>query len=176
MNKHPDTETSRVLAQIEAFEARWHYDSAYMKHMLRAHPEAFSVFQAVLPMVEFRRSTTAEVSHVVKLAAFQMLDCGPCLQLAIDRARADGIPPARIQAVLEEPSSLPEDLADIRTFVRSLFGEASISPEQRGRLRLQWGEEVMVEIALLIAAAGVFPMIKKVLGYFESARTMRIQV
>lgn len=171
-----DKASSGALRQIEAFENQWNYDSAYMKHMLAVHPEAFRLFQAVIPMAGFRRQTPKEAFHVAKLTAFQVVDCGTCLQLAVRVAKSDGIDSELIEAVLFHPERLSGDLAEIRDFVRALGEDGPKMAAMRERLQARLGEPALVEIGLCVAAAGVFPMLKKVLGYFESARQMNIEI
>lgn len=176
MNTQAQETRDAAVAQIEAFEAQWQYDSSYMKHMLAEHPQAFALFQAMIPMAGFRRKAAKELYHVAKLSAFQVVDCGSCLQLAVRTARSDGLSPELIRAVLQEPDQLPEELAQVRRFVWALDEEEPPPAAQREALRERIGEQAMIEISLVVAAAGVFPKIKKVLGYFESAREMPIEI
>lgn len=80
-----------LLSEIEAFEAATRYDATYMKEMLEHAPEALLVFNGFLPMANHRLHAPLDVYQVAKLAAFRHCDCGPCFQLALDKAKAEGL-------------------------------------------------------------------------------------
>ena len=92
-------------------------------------------------------------------------------------ARKDSVPLDVIRAVVSNrPQDLAAELADVYRFT-SAVAEASTQEEAlRQRIREWYGEEGLVELALGIAAARVFPVTKRALGYATSCALVEVQV
>jgi hypothetical protein len=144
-----------------------------MEHMLAENPEAFSLFNAFAPMASHRKHAPLEAYHVARIAAFQQYDCGACLQLAIRKAREEGVPAEVVRQTLAGGAGLAEPLARVRRMVGAMASKSTETEELRDVIRADYGEPAWVEIAVCIAAVAVFPMIKKALGYFQSCEMVK---
>ncbi len=164
------------MRELESFEKRHHYDTAYMRHMLEENPEAYAVFSHFIPMASHRKHAPLEAFCVARIAAFQQHDCGACLQLAIRKAREEGVSVELIRRTLDGGAGLPEPLARVRRMVGAMADNAPEMDALREQIRADFGEPAWIEMAACIAAAAVFPTIKKALGYFQSCALARIEV
>ncbi len=174
MTQQLDIQTK--LSEIQGFESAYQYDTTYMKEMLAASPAAYEVFERFLPMASFRQHANPEVYFTAKLTAFRMVDCGPCLQLAVRMAREGGLDSERIRNVLDASKALSPELEMVRTFVRAILtGEADPNP-LRSEIEKAYGLETVVEIALVAASAQVFPVVKRAMGHYQSCATVAIEV
>lgn len=164
-----------AMREIEAFETRYGYDATYMKEMLEAAPEAYRVFGGFLPMAQFRSEANPEVYFTAGLTAFREVDCGPCLQLAVRKAREAGVDAALIREILGG-ESLPDPLETVRQFARSILRGTLDCEDLRAQLVKRLGAAAVVELALAVASAQVFPVVKRAMGHYRSCSTTPLEV
>lgn len=114
--------------------------------------------------------------HVARIVASRREDCGTCLQIEVDRALKARVEPGVVREVLAgRPEGLPADLSDAYRFAESVVAATWDEGEFRERIRARHGEEGLVELALAIAAARSFPVIKRALGRAVSCRNVEIR-
>ena len=166
-----------VRWRIRAGEKKLGVSLDYLREMYAAAPDAFHQFVKVTPLANYRKKLPAAPFHVARLVATRDEDCGPCVQIAVNQAKADGIEVAVIQAVLDRRiADLPESLADVYHFAESVVTAAGDDDQYRERLLKVFGEEALVELAMAIAFARVFPIVKRALGHAKSCSVVTIQV
>jgi hypothetical protein len=161
-----------IREQLESYSAKYSYDVSYMLHMLEHHPEALQLFQGVIPLASCRNATPLDVFMVAKLVGFQQSDCGACLQLSIRQALEAGVSREIVEGAVKGQPALPPHLQEVKRFVQSLDEYDAETDKLREVLRGKYGEEVLIEIALVVTAAQLFPRTKRVLGYFGSCQRM----
>ena len=76
----------------------------------------------------------------------------------------------------ETPDALPEDLADVYHFTAAVVRATGDEESLRQRIRYRYGEDGLVELALAIASARVFPITKRALGYAKSCALVQVEV
>jgi alkylhydroperoxidase family enzyme len=172
-----------VARQIEKQEQRLGASMEYVKHIAHVAPSAFLKFMRFMPLAAHRKRLPVEAFAVAKIIATQSEDCGTCVQIAVNMARQDNVSVEIIRATVQNrPQDLPVTLQDIYHFAQATAQTSSSesTPDEvnqlRERLRGQWGEEALVEIALAIASAKVFPTTKRVLGYAQSCSLVQIEM
>lgn len=160
----------KIRAELLQYAERNQYDVSYMLHMLYEHPEALKLFQQVIPLAHCRRFAPLDVFAVAKLTGFQVADCGACLQLSIRLMLEAGVDRAIVEGAVTGEPALPEDLAKVQRFVQSLDRYDAETDALRDELREAYGEAALIDIGMVVTAAQMFPRMKRVLGYFDSAR------
>lgn len=149
----------------------------YMRQILRASRRAFFAFAKFVPLSRYRHVLPPEPAHVARLVATRDEDCGPCVQIAVNLARKDGLSPDVIAAVLERrPEDLPGPLADVYRFTEAVVEATGQDESYRDRLRARYGDEGLVELAFAMATCRVFPITKRALGYATSCAQVEIRV
>lgn len=149
----------------------------YVRHILRTSLTAFFKFALFTPLAQHRQKLPPTPYRIARLVAVQDEDCGTCVQIEVNLARQDGIPADVIRAVLaNRPEALPPELADVLRFAKAVVEASGGEEELRQRLRERYGEEGLVEMALGIAAARVFPVTKRALGYAKSCALVEVKV
>ena len=99
------------------------------------------------------------------------------MQIEVNLARKDGVPDNVIRAVLDNrPEDLPPELAEVYGFTKAVVEASGEEEELRERIRQRYGEEGLVELALGMAAARVFPVTKRALGFATSCARVEIKV
>ena len=149
----------------------------YLRHVARTSLPAFFKFALFTPLAAHRRALCADAYYVARLVATQHEDCGTCVQIEVNLARRDGVAPAILRAAVKRrPDDLPAPLADVYRFAQAVVEANGAEGEWRERVRGHYGEEALVEMALGIAAARVFPTMKRALGYATSCALVDVEV
>lgn len=164
--------------QLAAFERRWHYPMDYARTLLRASRRGFWRFAQVMPLAAWRDGVPLAAWHAAKLVAVRAEDCGPCTQLVVDMARADGVPDALLRAVLQDDpahlQALDTDTAMAAHFARCWAANSPGLADAREALRQRFGERGLASLALAMSGARLFPLIKSALGHGQACQ--RVQV
>lgn len=131
---------------------------------------------AFQPLASHRREAPADAWHLARLAATRVQDCGTCVQIVVNQARADGVESRVLRAALDGDEGALTD--GQRLAVR--FGEAVTSREEAraaGDAVADWfGEAVRVELALAVATSQVFPILKRGLGQDLACALVQVEV
>jgi alkylhydroperoxidase family enzyme len=166
-----------IARRLEAEERRAGVPLDYIRFILRTSFASFIKYALFIPMSRHRRKLPADAFHVARLVATRSEDCGTCVQIVVNLARQDGLPPALIQAVLAGGTeAMPDDLADVYRFTLAVLQASYDEGELRERLRTRYGEEALIELAFAIATVRVFPITKRALGYAVSCSKVELTI
>lgn len=174
--EQPADQKTAALQHIEAFESRYDYDCTYMKSMLEHAPEALEVFNGFTPMAAHRKHAPLELYFAAKLTAYRYVDCGPCLQLAVRFAQEAGISNELIEALVFDKGDLTERLAKTQAFTRACLSNSPDCESLRSELSWELGTPTMIELSLVIAAAQIFPVVKRATGHYKSCSLVTVEV
>ena len=148
----------------------------YLRTVADTSTAAFVKFGAAAPLFGHRQHAPAAAWHLARLAATRVQDCGTCVQIVVNQARADGVPAAALRAALDgRAGELGEDE---RLALR--YGEAVAARDGAGgaaeAVRERFGEAVRVELALAVATAQLFPILKRGLGQDVACALVDVEV
>jgi alkylhydroperoxidase family enzyme len=148
----------------------------YLRHILHTSLPAFLKFSLFLPLARHRHTLPPEPYHIARLVATQEADCGTCVQAEVHLARQAGVAPAVLEAVIQHRvEELEPEIAHIYRFTRAVVAATGEEEDLRPVLQAHYGDAGMVELALGIAAARVYPTTKRALGYATSCAQVKIQ-
>jgi len=166
-----------LLRRLDTEERALGVSVDYLRHILRYSLPAFLKFSLFLPLARHRRALPPAPYHIARLVATQEADCGTCVQAEVNLARRAGIGTAVLEAVIQHRvEDLEPDMADIYRFTRAVVAATGDAETLRPQLRERYGEAGMVDLALGIAAARVYPTTKRALGYATSCTLVKVQV
>jgi alkylhydroperoxidase family enzyme len=167
-----------ILKRLDAEERKLGGVSIdYLRHIARTSLPSFFKFALFTPLASHRRCLPPDAYHVARLVATQHEDCGTCVQIEVNLARRAGVSTDVLRAtVRQQPEELPGALADTYRFAQAVVEAEGAEIEWRERVREHYGEESLVEMALAIAAARVFPTTKRALGYATSCALVQVDV
>ena len=137
----------------------------YLRHLANTSLPAFVKFGLFTPLAQHRTHLPPAPYHLARIAATRHEDCGTCVQIEVTTALKQGVETALVRAAAEgRTDDLPADLAGVVRFAEAVVTQTD-DPYLREAARARWGDEGLVELALGIAAARVFPTTKRALGY-----------
>ena len=159
------------------YEKQWGVSLEYCRFIVRVSLRAAFKFAKFLAVDEYRRVLPPGPCSVARIVAVRHEDCGTCVQIAVNQAKKAGVPLEQLRAVLNgKPDGLPEELRDVYRFAEAVVTRRGEADALRERMRLRYGDEGLVELALAIASCRTFPVTKRVLGYAVSCSDVAVHV
>lgn len=157
---------SILKRQIDGFERAWSYDASYMRDLLAASVPSFLRFSLVTGLPD-RRAAPAAALATAGIVGTLAEDCGPCTQISTDMARASGVAPKVLRAILAgDLDGMGQDAALAYQFARaSLARDLEAADPLRDEIVRRWGQKGLVAIALSLTAARMYPTLKYALGH-----------
>jgi AhpD family alkylhydroperoxidase len=137
----------------------------YAYHLRDVAPSRLWRFSAIKIVEGPRKFVPVGPYHAAGMAAAMNEDCGPCVQIHVNLALKDKVPPEVLRALaLRRIDKVPEDVA-----LAFRYGEAIsqgvMADEMRDQIRAKWGEQGLIELAFAIATARFYPAVKRGMGY-----------
>lgn len=147
----------------------------YLRHVVDVSPSAFIRFASIMPFANSRKTLPKEAWYVAQIVALQHEDCGPCLQIAVNLARQQGVAPELLRSVLAgKCENLQQDLSAVYAFAKSVVS-GNEDAALRDELRDRYGDRGLIELAYAIASARIPPTVKRVLGYAKSCSAVEVR-
>ena len=155
-----------IAGQIDKMERLWGYDASYLRLVLRVNPMSALKFGMVSQMAD-GKAAPAEVIAAAKIVGTLAEDCGPCTQIVVDMAAAEGVAPQVLRAILAGNTAEMGEVAALGwRFARASLARdlASVDP-LRDEVVRRWGQAGLVAVSLSLTAARMYPTLKYALGY-----------
>jgi alkylhydroperoxidase family enzyme len=163
--------TSALTAGIEKFVG---IKLPYLRHIGATSPRLFYRFLKIFSFANCAKKASKEAIHTAAMVATRAEDCGECVQIGVNIAKRDGLSPELLRALVDgERNALPPHLQRVFDFAKACLTPEGPSEESRQALRRELGEAAVIELAMTIAAARVFPLVKRALGYSVSCSLHR---
>ncbi|MEO8706768.1 MAG: hypothetical protein ABI867_42470 [Kofleriaceae bacterium] len=159
-----------VRNRLAAFEKKFDYDMSYVRHLLATDARAFFAFAKVMKLGEYRRDIPKDVYWAAKLTGTITEDCGPCTQLLVTMALADGVDPAVIRSVFTADAAMPEAVKLGVDFAAATLAHDPAADELRDRIVKRWGERALISLAFAIVSSRIYPTLKYALGHGKACR------
>lgn len=151
---------------LDGFEKTFNYDASYMRHVLRVNPMSLVKF-AFGTRASDVKAAPAEALIAAGLVGTLAEDCGPCVQVGVDIATANGVDPKVLRAILAgDEAAMGETAALGYSFAKaSLARDMEACDPLRDEIVRRWGDKALVAISLSLVASRMYPTLKYALGY-----------
>lgn len=160
---------------LDKFEKTFGYDASYMRHVLRVNP--FSLFKFSLgTQAADHRAAPPEALVAAGLYGTLTEDCGPCVQVGVDIATANGVDPKVLRAIVAGDLEAMGETASLGyRFARaSLARDLEACDPLRDEIVRRWGDKALVAISLGIVASRMYPTLKYALGYGKTCSRVNV--
>jgi HrpA-like RNA helicase len=166
---------SLLAAPIRAFERRYDYDMSYARELLEIDTAAFLKFGRVTALSQYCRDLPIDAAFAAKLVGTLHEDCGPCTQLVVTMAEAQGVAPTTLKAILQrQPDALPADAQLGYRFAEAVLMRHPDADTLRQAVVARWGRRALVSLAFGLLSARLYPTLKYALGHAHTC--VRVQV
>ncbi len=150
---------------IDAAERDLGAPLGYLRRIADVSLSAFVKVGLFAPLAHHRKALPPAPYHLARIAATRLEDCGTCVQIEVNSALEAGVEKAWVRSAAEgRADGLPAELAEVVRFAEAVARQVD-DPALREALRARWGDAGLVELALGVATARVFPATKRALGY-----------
>ncbi len=165
-----------IKRQVEAFGRRWDYDTSYMSEIVdEAGAGAAMPLHGLGKLASYRKNVSPDAYAGATLTASKAADCGPCLQLGVKMAEAQGVKAQTIRAILERDYSKcsKETLLGIELALGTIARDGS-GEEARAEILRRWGRAGLVSLAYGIVAAQAYSTFKYAIGHGHACVRVRV--
>ena len=144
------------------------------RYLLDKSMSSFLAFSTVQTWVDRHPHVPNGVYYAAKIAAYREEDCGTCLQIAVNLARAAGVPSDLVRAAANgRVEALPAHMQEAYRF-GGMQANREDDDELRERFRARYGDEGLIELGMGIASARMFPAFKRTLGFAKSCAMVKV--
>jgi hypothetical protein len=160
---------------LDKFEKAFNYDASYMRHVLRVSPASMFKFSLGSQAAD-RKAAPMEALFAAGLVGTLSEDCGPCVQVGVDIATAQGMDAAIMRAVIAGDLEAMGETASLgyRFAQASLARDMEACDPLRDEIVRRWGDAGLVAISLMLMQSRMYPTLKYALGYGKACS--RVQV
>lgn len=160
---------------LDGFEKTFGYDASYMRHVLSVNPWSMLKF-ALGTQAPDRNAAPAEALVAAGLYGTLTEDCGPCVQVGVDIATANGVDPKVLRAIIAgDEEAMGETAALGYRFARaSLARDMEACDPLRDEILRRWGDKALVAISLGMVASRMYPTLKYALGYGKACSRVKV--
>lgn len=164
-----------LASKLKGFGAQFDYDTAYMTDILQEDLGGFIKFALFQQMGTHRRQVPLEPWYAAKLRTIIAEDCGPCTQLVVNMAIAEGVAKETVHAIVcRELSRLDAGTSLAVRFTEACLAHAPQANDLRDEVVGRWGHRGLVTLAFAISSTRVYPTLKYVLGHGQACERVRI--
>lgn len=148
----------------------------YLRDVAAHAPRMFRLLGRISALGQGIRPSQLHATHLAGLGAAMHDDCGTCVQIHINLARADGVAEDVLRrAVAGQAETLPAPLADSFRFGAAVAANDDAMHDLRDRLEQSLGKRAVIEMAMGIAFARFYPTVKRALGHARSCAVLRFE-
>lgn len=170
---------SLVEAQIVKTEKRLGVKLDYMRLVAKVAPHMLMRLGRISELAGDRGliHTPRAAAHLAMIGATQIEDCGECLQIHVNLARAERVPLELLRAALANaPDAMPEEIAAAYSFGRAVASHDPAAEDWRVKIEKMLGGKAAVELAYMVALAHFYPAFKRGLGVAQACAAVRIDL
>ena len=157
-----------VERALQRAEKRFGVSFDYAREMHRISPRATWQMLKLQKIGGYREACPPAAWHAAHIAAALTEDCGPCVQMAVTLAREDGVAAETLRALIDRRlDAIETGTADAFLFGEAVARSAATADDLRARLQARYGEKAIVDLAIGIAIARVWPALKRAMGHAQ---------
>jgi hypothetical protein len=147
----------------------------YAHAMLDTSWRAFTHYVLTGAAAAHRGRVPLDAWYATKIVAARVEDCGPCVQLVMNMAEADGVSAAVRHAVWDrDAAAMSEDVRLAWRYAEAAVSRAPDIGEWCEAIERRWGRKGLTSLALSMTSSRTFPALKYALGHGQACRAVRI--
>jgi len=160
---------------LDKFEKTFNYDASYMRHVLGVNPWSLLKFSLGTQALD-HKAAPPELLVAAGLYGTLQEDCGPCVQVGVDIATANGVDPKVLRAIIAgDEAAMGETAALGYRFARaSLARDMQACDPLRDEIVRRWGDKALVAVSLGMVASRMYPTLKYALGYGKACSRVKV--
>ena len=162
-----------IRLAVRKFEKKYNYDASYL-HDINDHSARASAGALLLNGLSDYVGPNAEIWAGAALHSTRSTDCGPCIQLAIDRALEHEVCPIRLEAVLAGNWEKAATVGTGYLFSVALHSNDKELSHMRTQIVNKFGTQALIAASYASLSFQIYPKLKQALGYDTTCQTLMI--
>lgn len=164
-----------LIRWLDKFETTFNYDASYMRHVLRVNTASMFKFSLGSQAAD-RKAAPMEALFAAGLVGTLSEDCGPCVQVGVDIATAQGMDPAVMRGVIAGDLTGMGETASLayRFAQASLARDMEACDPLRDEIVRRWGDAGLVAISLTLMQSRMYPTLKYAMGYGKTCSRVKV--
>ena len=156
---------------LQRMDKRFDYDSSYLLYLRDESPKAFWKFMRASGLSRHGEQAPVEATFTVRLLATMNEDCGSCTQLFVHHAREGKMANDQIEAILtRNMAAMNSVVALAYRYADSILNRRLDAADACNAVRVRWGDKGLIDLALSMQGARLYPMVKAALRLRSGAR------
>lgn len=151
---------------LRRFAKRYEYDATYMVQILDADLVGFLKFYGLIALSAHRFGLPLGPFFAAKFIATRAADCGTCVELVVRMAADAGVSQHQLAAA-GRGRGCPPDVLLAANFARAVLGNRDDLDALIDSVRQTFGERGLTGLALAVATAQVYPLLKRGMGHAQ---------
>ena len=160
-------------AQARKFGSAFRYDVTYLHEIIDTSPGAAVALMRLPGFYKYRGPKAGQPVWTGALLASTLEgDCGPCAQLVIDMALANGADASALQACAE---GRPEEAGAMGLgyrFARAAMSGDLAADDLRREIEGEFGRKAAISCAFAAASGRIYPVLKRGIGHGQACRRL----
>jgi hypothetical protein len=158
---------------VSRFERQYNYDATYLHELADISPAAFRRFASVQMKLQSKGDAPRDALQAAAIGGALVEDCGPCVQIASDRAVEAGMSGETIKALLSgQPTNADAQLGF--DYARALLNSSKSLDDLRVAIEKRWSKRGLIALTFMAMAARNFPVLKRALGHAKTCQRVRV--
>jgi hypothetical protein len=158
---------------LSRFERQYDYDATYLHELADISPSAFRRFASVQLKLQSKGDAPRDALQAAAIGGALVEDCGPCVQIASDRAVEAGMSGDTIKALLSgQPANADAQLGF--DYARALLNGSENLDALRESVETRWSKRGLIALTFMAMAARNFPVLKRALGHAKTCQRVRV--
>jgi hypothetical protein len=158
---------------VSRMERRYDYDATYLHELIDLSPTAARRFAMAQSTGSWQGPAPRDAWHAASIAGALVEDCGPCVQIATDRAVEAGMASGTIKALLAGETADGDAQLGF-DYARALLSGSEDFETLRAAAEVRFGREGLVALSMSAMYARNFPVLKRALGHAKECRRVRV--
>jgi hypothetical protein len=158
---------------VAAFERKYDYDATYLHELADISPRDFYRFGKAQTTLQSKHHAPRDALQAAAIGGALVEDCGPCVQIASDRAIEAGMSGDTIKALLSGQLTSADAQLGF-DYARALLNASDNLDGLREAVEARWSRRGLIALTFMAIAARNFPVIKRALGHAKSCQRVRV--
>lgn len=125
-----------------------------------------SRYGKIFGFLDPNKNVPALAYHAARIRGAVAADCGTCVEAEVNLAKASGIKPETIRALLlKDYAEFPKEISSVARLTDAVVSNGEDDSAARAEIQKAFGNAGLIEISYAMNGAALLPGIKRAMGY-----------
>lgn len=151
---------------VDRAEKRIGVDLDYAHQIAQTDFGLMARYGKIFGFLDPNKKVPALAYHAARIRGALAADCGTCVEAEVNLAKASGVKPEEIKALLlSDYAGLPQEIFAVARLADAIVQRREDDPDARAEVQKEFGTAGLIEICYAMNGAALLPGIKRGMGY-----------